>query len=37
MACARGHKKDWDFFASESGDPAWNSESVLSVYRRIEN
>ncbi len=37
MACARGHKKDWDFFASESGVPAWNSESALSVYRRIED
>jgi choline dehydrogenase len=24
MAWARGHKTDWDFFASESGDPAWN-------------
>jgi choline dehydrogenase len=37
MARARGHKKHWDFFASESDDPAWNSESVLSVYRRIED
>ena len=37
MAWARGHKSDWDFFASEAGDPAWNYESVLSVYRRIED
>ena len=37
MACARGHKKEWDFFASESGVLAWNSESALSVYRRIED
>jgi choline dehydrogenase len=37
MAWARGHKNDWDFFASESGDPAWNYESVLSTYRRIED
>ncbi len=29
MAWARGHKNDWDFFASESGDTAWNYESVL--------
>ena len=37
MAWARGHKSDWDFFASEAGDPAWNYESVLNIYRRIED
>ena len=37
MLWARGHKHDWDFFASESGDPAWNYESVLEIYRRIED
>ena len=37
MAWARGHKHDWDFFASESGDSAWNYESVLNIYRRIED
>jgi choline dehydrogenase len=37
MAWARGHKNDWDFFAEEAGDPAWNYESVLNVYRRIED
>jgi choline dehydrogenase len=37
MIWARGHKTDWDFFASESGDPAWNYESVLEFYRRIED
>jgi choline dehydrogenase len=37
MAWARGHKSDWDFFASEAGDPAWNYESVLQIYRRIED
>ena len=37
MAWARGHKDDWDFFASEADDPAWNYESVLSIYRRIED
>jgi choline dehydrogenase len=34
---ARGHKSDWDFFASEAGDPAWNYGSVLQIYRRIED
>ena len=37
MAWARGHKNDWDFFAEESGDAAWNYESVLEIYRRIED
>jgi choline dehydrogenase-like flavoprotein len=37
MIWARGHKNDWDFFAAEAGDPAWSYESVLNVYRRIED
>jgi choline dehydrogenase len=37
MALARGHKNDWDFFASEAGDNAWSYESVLNIYRRIED
>jgi len=37
MAWARGHKNDWDFFAAEAGDPQWNYESVLEIYRRIED
>jgi choline dehydrogenase len=37
MGWARGHKNDWDFFASESGETAWNYESVLNIYRRIED
>src|SRR5246500_322918 len=37
MVWARGHKNDWDFFASETGDPAWSYESVLNIYRRIED
>ena len=37
MIWARGHKSDWDFFASEAQDPAWSYESVLSIYRRIED
>jgi choline dehydrogenase len=37
MVWARGHKSDWDFFAAEAGDPAWSYESVLNIYRRIED
>ena len=37
MAWARGHKHDWDFFAEEAGDSAWNYESVLNIYRCIED
>src|SRR5246500_1837102 len=37
LGWARGHKNDWDFFASESGDTAWNYESVLNIYRQIED
>jgi choline dehydrogenase len=37
MGWARGHKNDWDFFAQEAGDPAWSYESVLDIYRRIED
>ena len=37
MAWSRGHRNDWDFFAAEARDPAWSYESVLSIYRRIED
>ena len=37
MYWVRGHRNDWDFFASEAGDSAWNYESVKQIYRRIEN
>src|SRR6202162_2193514 len=37
MLWARGHKTDWDYFAAESGDPAWSYDSVLALYREIEN
>src|SRR5260370_14909759 len=37
MAWSRGHKNDWDYFASEAGDKAWSYESVLNIYRRIED
>lgn len=34
---SRGHKEDWDYFASASGDPAWRYDAILDVYRRIEH
>jgi choline dehydrogenase-like flavoprotein len=37
MAWARGHRSDWDFFASEAGDDAWNYASVLDIYKAIED
>jgi choline dehydrogenase len=37
MAWSRGHKNDWDFFASETGDRGWSYESILKIYRRIED
>ena len=37
MYWVRGHKNDWDFFASVAGDSAWNYESVKQIYRRIED
>jgi choline dehydrogenase-like flavoprotein len=37
MVWAHGHKNDWDYFASEAGDPAWSYESILNIYRRIED
>jgi choline dehydrogenase len=37
MVWARGHRSDWDHFATEAGDDAWGYESVLDIYRRIEN
>jgi choline dehydrogenase len=37
MVWSRGHKNDWDWFAAETGDAAWNYQSVLNIYRRIED
>lgn len=37
MMWSRGHQQDWDFFATQTGDPAWNYESVLKIYRNIED
>lgn len=34
---ARGHKNDFDFWAAEAGDDAWNYQNVLKIYRRIED
>ena len=31
---SRGHRADWDFYASESGDPSWSYAAVLDLYRR---
>lgn len=37
MVWARGHRADWNHFAEEAGDDAWNYRSVLDLYRRIED
>lgn len=37
MMWSRGHKDDWEFFADQSGDPAWGYDAVLGIYRRIED
>jgi choline dehydrogenase len=37
MVWARGHKNDFDRWAKETGDDAWNYRHVLDIYRRIED
>jgi choline dehydrogenase len=37
LAWARGHRSDWDYFAEQAGDPAWNWKSVLNLYRDLED
>jgi choline dehydrogenase len=37
MMWARGHRDDWDFFAAESGNMAWNYPAVLNLYRRVKD
>jgi choline dehydrogenase len=37
MVWSRGHRNDWDYFADEAGDPGWSYQSVLGIYRRIED
>ncbi|MDM0035822.1 GMC family oxidoreductase N-terminal domain-containing protein [Variovorax sp. J22P271] len=34
---ARGHKNDWDLWAREAGDSAWDYQHVLAIYKRIED
>lgn len=34
---ARGHKNDYDFWANAAGDDSWNYDSVLKIFRRIED
>ncbi len=37
MTWARGHKNDWDFFASKVNDSAWGYDSVRDIYCRVED
>ena len=37
MIWARGHRSDWDHFATESGEPTWGYEPVLDLYRSVED
>jgi len=37
MSWSRGHKNDWDYFSAEVGDEGWNYQSVLAIYRRVED
>lgn len=37
MVWARGHRNDWEHFASESGEPAWGYDRILDLYRNIED
>jgi choline dehydrogenase len=37
MAWARGHKSDWDYFASTVNDDRWSYRNVLDIYKKVEN
>src|ERR1700741_1554604 len=37
MVWARGHNNDFDHWAKEAGDDAWDYRHVLDIYRRIED
>ncbi|WP_373357962.1 GMC family oxidoreductase [Acinetobacter lactucae] len=37
MLWARGHKNDWEDFAKESGNSAWNYSSISKIYQRVED
>ncbi|CAB3766627.1 GMC family oxidoreductase [Paraburkholderia solisilvae] len=37
MAWARGHQADWDDLARMTEDDGWSYDSVLQIYRRVED
>ena len=37
MTWAREHKSDWDYFAAQPGNDAWNCGPVRNLYRRVED
>jgi choline dehydrogenase len=37
MAYVRGHKNDYEYWAAEAGDKAWDYQHVLAIYKRIED
>ena len=37
MVWARGHKDDFNFWARQAGDDAWDYRHILGIYRRIED
>jgi choline dehydrogenase len=37
MVWARGHKNDFNFWARQAGDDAWDYRHILGIYRRIED
>lgn len=37
MAYVRGHKNDYEYWAAEAGDKAWDYQHILAIYKRIED
>ncbi|HTY55924.1 MAG TPA: GMC family oxidoreductase N-terminal domain-containing protein, partial [Candidatus Binataceae bacterium] len=37
LVWARGHQNDFDTWAAETGDPAWSYESIVALYKGIED
>jgi len=37
MTWVRGHQTDWDHFAEESANDAWNYDSVRKIFARVED
>jgi choline dehydrogenase len=37
LVWARGHQNDFDTWAAETGDTAWSYESIVALYKRIED